>query len=161
MQLEPSKLHQSSEKKMIINKEQAVSRLGDWIDAAAGIPQTASHRQKSSEEEQPPPTAASNNCVPHHPCQTQGGSYKGFLSKHTTPKASQKGPGLAVVWSENDEADKGWRDCAQLPAPGAKPSWAHHFHCVLYPLLPALYTPWWLLSEPLLLPSPQPCAPAS
>lgn len=59
MQLEPSKLHQSSEKKkMIINMEQAVSKVGepgDWIDAAADIPQTAEPRGGA---------APSHSCLP-------------------------------------------------------------------------------------------------
>lgn len=73
MQLEPSKLHQSSEKKMIINKEQAVSRLGDWIDAAAGIPQTEELRGGAA-----PSHSCFQQLCPPPPLSDPGGLLQGF-----------------------------------------------------------------------------------
>lgn len=87
MQLEPSKLHQPSEKKYIINMEQAVSRLGGQGTGSMQLQHPTASRapRRSSPLPQLPP----DNCVPQHPCDTQGDCYKGFLSKHTIPKGAR------------------------------------------------------------------------
>lgn len=152
MQLEPSKLHQSSGKKNC-NQYGASSlqagRAGDWINAAADIPQTGSPKRSS-----PLPQVAPDNCVPHHPCHTQEGCYKGFLSNTQPPRLPKRG---------QDWQCCGWRKTSRKGIEGLCPAaslWgkatlATQFSlCAgLSSLLLVLYTPWWLLREPLLLPA--------
>lgn len=88
-------------------------RAGDWIDAAADIPQTAELQ---------------GGAAPSH-------NWLLTIVSPTTPVTPRVtrllGPGLAVLWLGKDEAGRGQSGCAQLPAHGAKPTQPHNIHCAL------------------------------
>lgn len=108
MQLEPSKLHQSLEKKNY-NQYGASSlqagRAGDWIDAAADIPQTAELQGGAA----PSHSCLQTTVSPTSPVTPRGTDAKVFLAS-TQPQKGQ------------DSQCCGWRKLKQKRDGGVVPS---------------------------------------
>ena len=120
-----------------------------------------------SDEDQPPPTPGSLQAVSLPTVRPRAFVTRVSLAssqplRHPIsfplPKRYQDSQQSSWRKREPTRGKKGWKCCARLPTRGAKTPRLHSFHFVLYssPLLLILHTPPWLLTVPLLLPSPQP-----
>lgn len=101
-------------------------RTGDWIDAAADIPQTAELQGGAAPSHSWLLTIVS----PTTPAISRGTLTRVSLASTQPPRLPKRGQDSQCCGGER-QSRKGWRGCAQLPARGAKPPQAHNFHCVL------------------------------
>lgn len=130
-------------------------RTGDWIDAAADTPQTAELQGGAA----PSHSWLLTTVSPTTPAISRGTLTRVSLAS-TQPQGLPKGARTCSAVAGERQSRKGmeWLCPAASPWGKATPGTQFSLCVVLSPFLLVLYTPWWLFCEPLLLPSPQPCA---
>lgn len=104
MQLEPSKLHQSSGKKFIINMEQAVSRLGE--QGTRSMQLLTSHSQDLQRGAAPSHSWLLTVVSPITPVTPRGTAVRVSLATHS-PQGFPKGARIGSVVVGERQAEKG------------------------------------------------------